>query len=157
MGEVRQDFAHRYATTLAGQMGIKAHNYRRCQSRHEVIRTLINARWNAIWRHVEEDRDSTVARLARCGLGNFPEHAGRVKMADVHRTEDGGMLPWMNLDWTGSNMLTQVATTALVAAMAENLWEELEKQRARDAHFEHTSEFRDELPKRGFGKGMDAY
>jgi len=155
MGQVLQDFVHRYATTLAGQMGIKAHNYRQCKSAHLVIETLIRVRWSAIWNHVENESDSTIAKLARSGLGNFSEiPKDRVKMADVHRDDNGGVLPWMNLDWRGADMVTQIATTAVVAAMAENIWEEIEKQKAREAL--HYSEFRDELPERQ-PRGVDRH
>ncbi|HEV8666449.1 MAG TPA: hypothetical protein VN665_01195 [Candidatus Paceibacterota bacterium] len=71
----------------------------------------------------------TFAKLAAQGAGD--ETTNRVKMLEVYPSNQN----WLRKNASGKAIIHNLAVTAVVAAMADNFWDECEKQRAVNKDF----------------------
>lgn len=125
-----RSYIHNYARTLCGKMHLKARDMRYMTDAKSIARLLVTQHWSRIWTEVGRETWRTRNNLACEGVGDTHDAPrDRVKMCEVHITE------WIDLRWNGLDFIHQLAATSVVAAIADNMWEECERQRAADRAF----------------------
>ncbi|OGC84816.1 hypothetical protein A3F55_00830 [Candidatus Adlerbacteria bacterium RIFCSPHIGHO2_12_FULL_53_18] len=138
-----QSYVRNYARTMAGTLKIECAAFVQKKSAEEVARVLGSAiYWQRIRSFVGSESFETMGKLIAGGVADTSteyEKSLSVPMKEVHGSDN-----WIPPGLSGKDLDPLIATTAVAAAVAFNIWKELEKERARRADFEHTSPFRDE-------------
>lgn len=151
MGSNRQKYIHDFARTAMGQLGIRSLDYRKENSVADVAHALAKDHWITVIGHLSwHHSDATCGTLAACGIGydvsSLAEEKGGVSMLEVAGER------WLDEKYSGRLLLVRVATAAILAAMVENIWADLNRH---NAEAEHYSPHRDELPERKFNDQVD--
>ena len=110
-------YIHRFARTLAGQLGIRMERYGQKQSAEAVAQAIADSFWKDVHAALGRESAETFGKLAASGQARTISNTDRVALCDVHRDQK-----WLDQAWSGHDMLRQVAATAVIAAMADNFW-----------------------------------
>lgn len=129
-------YVHDFARTLAQTLDISTRLYRDKKSAVEIAQALVGNHWEAVLARIPKN-PARRCLLADEGAGRG--FAGCVALCEVH-----GEKPWLEQSMWGAEMVRRIATTAVIAALADNLWQECERQRQRDRENRRASDFRDE-------------
>lgn len=138
----RNGYIHKYARTLAGQLHISAIEaaFWNCQSAVDVVKVLmlygksITAFYILkIVGNMVSLSDSKLGELAACGVGVDPSNdpnswgdmPGGITLAEVIKLDLAPFDP----THAGRHNLVKLASYAIVAAMADNFWSDLQKRR----------------------------
>lgn len=156
----RTRYIHDFARSLQGRLKITLGEFATLRSAQEVAKQVWNSHLSKIEGYLFTLSDETLGRLASTGSGHveYDGDRNRSTSGDERRVKLVDVAPhaWAHEDWrywSGVGLVTRLATFAVIAGMADNLWEEIRKERTRQADFEHTSEFRDEI--QAFRRGED--
>lgn len=152
MGSNRQKYIHDFARTTMGQLGIRSLNFRKEDSVGHVARKLGREYWLTTMVHLQQRHsDTTHGNLAACGLGEDACYLAEPKTEGVKMCEVVGV-DWLNAKYSGRLIMVRTASAALLAAMADNIWADLNRH---NAEAEHYNPHRDELPERKFNDQVD--
>ena len=133
---MRTTYIHNYARTLAGQLRIKSCEYRYATSPQEIARFLCHEHWSDVALAIVGVSGEVQARLAVCGAGDDmdvkPKNSTSVTLEEVHVGKKGS---WLDPSMGGGYLVWAITITSLIAAMADNFWDECERQRAANTDF----------------------
>ncbi len=145
----RRKYIHDYARTLMGRLGIKYESFSGEQNAVDVARLLLKRCGREVYAFIDNENDEVQGALALCGVGReeLANHSSmphwgepQVAMFQVY-----GGPHWLDGEDHGEALILRMTSVAVIAAMADNIWTEIQKKKARDARFEHTSELRDAI------------
>jgi hypothetical protein len=114
MGQKENQYIHRLARTVAGQIGLVPERYFSCQSSSKFPFMLFNEHGGKIAAIVAKWTPETCGKIAACGLGGAT--LGQTSLCGVHGRER-----WLNGSLDGNALLRMMALTAIIAAMADNV------------------------------------
>ena len=127
----RQLYIQNYARTLSGKLGIHAQDFEECELNPFLITQAVKSRhWKDIRSCVATERDGTRGKLAAAGIGLHGEHG--FQMCLIHCGET-----WLNPEWGGSVLITQIAATAVLSTIAQNIYSYLADETERVAYTGH--------------------
>lgn len=155
--QIRQRYVHNFAATLAGQIGMRwkelEKEFENKQSPIEIAQWLLKSKYaQEIYMRLDNQSDELLGKLVVGGVGESDRSWPRngVAMFEVYGGEH-----WLSGKDDGESLALRIASVAVIAAMADNIWADLEKKKARDVHFEHTSELAGEI--KGFRHGENLF
>ncbi len=138
-------YIENFTRTLMGQIGTKVDRFMHHTTKHLLVQELVPMYWTRIHYRIGLLGDEALGKLACSGIGTTHEVRDVMSMKEVHEFRPA----WLDMEHDGRVIVRCVATTAVIAAMADYLWNE----KMRRIDFEHTSEFRDEA--RAFRRGEE--
>jgi len=126
--EERQKYLHNFARTLAGQLGLQTRPFVHYKSAAQIAQKILYDHNARVWERVNTLSDETIGKLA-CG-GNNASEVNRVSFQDVH---EGRV--WLQQDYPGLGIVRVVAVTSIIAAIADNFWTDIQKQKRKNDTF----------------------
>ena len=122
----RQKYIHDFARTVMGQLGIRSLDFRKENSAADIARTLAKEYWIDVGAYLtNRHSDSTCGKLASCGVDKGDRYiAERHNGVLLH--EVVGELIFSEYRM-GCVILLQTAAAALLAAMADNIWADINR------------------------------
>ena len=138
--EARQKYIHNFARTLFAQLHMSLDPFRYRTSPQAVATILCGSHhdfWNMIVASLNTQHDEVIGRLAMAGRAPNSNFAisPPVSMEEVFI---GGSLLLKAENSNGENLVRKLAMAAVVAAMADNIWEEIQKARREAEEFIET-------------------
>ncbi len=126
MGD-RQEYIHNFARTMMGQLKIGTAGLADKGSAVEIAQQLGNDHWRHVRIAVERLCVGVKGGLAMSAIGEDTRERHSAPLQGVALFEVCGGKGWLRDEMGGSYLLGQIATAAVLAAMADNIWTDLKK------------------------------
>ena len=141
----RREYIHNYARNLMGKLGIKYESFSSEQSAVDIARLLFKQCGRDVYATIDNENDEVQGALSLCGAGSEEvknhslPHLGEPEVAMFQCFEGPH---WLSGIDHGGALILRIASVAVIAAMADNIWKELKKARRVKTDFEHTNPYR---------------
>jgi hypothetical protein len=121
------DDVHNFARTMQGQLKIRPMHYEDCRRAEDAAQRIYDHNFGLVRARIMGLSDETQGKLAAAGFNepprpvDVPRGSIRISLASVSKRWFGPGWP----EWSGAELLRQLACFAVIAAMADNVWYDL--------------------------------